>query len=173
MMLSPTLVDNNISAYATRGIIQMKDKLTDSSKEENVSFIAKYIHKILRIFFDTDSDKDHYNITILCTIDNPNKINNIGTVIMTVDRFMEVEQLNTELLERKYMVFGSYTYLNSTLIDPNSNKKGTFDICFSSIPISKDRSPIQIDGVTMYHSSFSVYIFNGKIGDVLHTSMYR
>ncbi len=138
------------------------------SKVESKNFMSAYVHKMVGIFFEVFPDKTYFNVSILCAIDNSNKINNIGMVLVSIEKTHTVDDIEQLINAKKYQAIGTYFLTNSV----KGGKKPVIDIVLSSIPAFKSDKYGLAGGAILPNVSKPIYIFNSKIGDTNTSSIH-
>lgn len=168
-MKGPQIIDKGSTDYHTvKEIVHVK--LTRNEIDKSKPYMVSYIHKIMQYFFEAYPGRDHYNVMLLFAIDNPNKINNIATIVLTIKRKYSVDEIEKKIRSRRHMVIGSYFYINSSL--NRGGESGNIDISFSSLPVFKTHGLIDHQETVLPYCSTPIYISNSKIGDISTTSVH-
>ncbi len=128
-----SIVIPNKDNYRIHNVLHYQIKV----KEGN--YIISLLYNIMKLLFDT-YDHTHYNIRFPLVFKNPNKINNVGFIDLTIEKNDTVNIIENKLTNGKVMAFGSYFLANTiTQSKDEQNKKNNIDIVFSSLPICKSK----------------------------------
>jgi hypothetical protein len=154
-------------AIPVKDIVHIKfdKKMFTKSK---ITLIAQYTYQIMSIMFNS-YDFDQYNLMILAAMDNPNKINNVSGIILTVRRSDSLQDLERMLRNKQYMVWGLYFFVNFLT---KSRKSSNIDIVISSIPFIKSNTYGNSNGSAMMFLGSPIYVFNNLIGEEMTSSIH-
>jgi len=175
---SQLALETDKPVYKNRQIlhIQMSEKdlndLAYVEVEKEYHYMTTYVYGMMRLFFDAYPDRQYYNVMTLAAINNPNKINNVSCLMFVVERNDTIEVLHKKIKSRRQHVSITYFYLNSLLGKSRTNKKHTFDICFSSVPYFKQNNSLEVIGAVVPFNSCPVYILNCKIHKTTTASIH-
>lgn len=159
--------NNGGKVSRVKNILHIEFVITDKKHD----YMSQYIHKIMKLFFQTFPDRKYYNIMILASIDNPKKINNVSFMLFTIYNTDTLETISENIKKRKHQVVSTYVVLNTEIFGGKKDKS-MIDICFSSIPLLKNNKGIDNIDIILPYVTYPVYIFNCKIGNTAHTSMH-
>lgn len=151
--------------------ININEDLDNSSmiEEKQISFIAAYVHYMMTKIFES-CDFKHFNIAISAAVYNPNKINNLAALIMTIYRTDSLLDIENKINNRKYMVMSSY--LATSFMLSSSSKPANIDILFSSIPGSKNNDNLNPLIFYLPYITYPIYISNLKVSDKTITCVH-
>jgi hypothetical protein len=148
----------NIGTYCVNNILHFTES------DPNPMSISHYTYKIMSLFFDAYPTRNHYNVMILCTMENSRKINNIAFISFTIERTHTLKDIKKKIQKRKYMVWGSYFCLNSFLSSIRSISYNlNTDVCISSSLFLKDDGMMRSMGSVMRYTYVPVHVVNCKI----------
>lgn len=159
-----SLTSNSPSILKIKNIYHLKVEMDIQN-----NFRELYIHKMMQMFFAIFDKVEYFNVGVLFAIDNPNKINNIAMIVLSVNRTDTVKNIGTKLYEKRHMVIGSYFWMNAVNA---SSKKSAVDIMISSVPLFKTDKYGDAHGAILPYITAPIYMFNSKIGNTNTTSLH-